>query len=408
MADEQVVTLEAPVNTPQADPFGASWTENPTEVKIETPAATTTEATTTTTTASTDATTVETKVEDEILDPKDWLKRELDVDDISVLKAEREEYKKLKETPLTAAEIKFADEQSKHIHELIRDGKKKEVRQFLETQEKIDSLVSAEVNKETADDIIKLGMQLKYKDLSPKEIEYKFNKEYGLPKEPVQSDSELDEDFAARKSEWQEKVQDIVMTKIIEAKLAKPELEKAKVQLVLPEINKPEPQNQQPTQESLAAQEAAMKQVRENFLNKLESDISKVEGFTTKVKDESVEIPVAFKIPDEDKAAIKTRLQEGFDLNAYMDKRWFPEGNPNIEQIVSDIFQLENRDKIHSGIANNAANQRLVEYIKAIKNPSINNDKTPQQTFDNSQSGKTVSPFSQGAWSEKPPVLINN
>lgn len=409
MAEEQVVTLEAPVTTPQANPFGDSWTETPTEIKLETPAATppVTEPPATTTPPA--ATIPPTTDADEIIDTKEWLKREFGVEDVAVLKAERDEYKRLKETPLTAAEIKFADDQSKQIHELIRDGKRKEVRQFLETQEKIESLVGAEVNKDTADDIIKLNMQLKFKDLSPKEIDYKFNKEYSIPKEPVQATDELDEDFAARKSDWQEKVQDIVMTKIIEAKLAKPELEKAKVQLVLPEINKQEPQTQQPSQESLAAQELAIKQVRDNFLNKLESDFSKVEGFTTKVKDESVEIPVSFKIPDEDKVAIKARLQEGFDVNAYIDKRWFPDGNPNIEQIVSDIFELENRDKVHSGIANNAASQRLVEYIKASKNPSITNGVTSQQTFNPQQSGQqTISPFSQGAWSEKPPAVIHN
>src|SRR5690349_21236433 len=128
--------------------------------------------------------------EEEILDTKVWLKRELEVDDIAVIKQEREEYKKLKEAAQTPAEIKFANEQSKHLHELIREGKGKEVRQFLETQEKLETYSSVEVNKDTAADIIKLGMQLKYKDLTPKEIDYKYNKQFSIPKEPVQSTTE--------------------------------------------------------------------------------------------------------------------------------------------------------------------------------------------------------------------------
>jgi len=47
--EDQVVTLEAPTTTQQADPFGNSWTETPTEVAVDkqtsavpdTPAATT-------------------------------------------------------------------------------------------------------------------------------------------------------------------------------------------------------------------------------------------------------------------------------------------------------------------------------------------------------------------------------
>src|SRR5687767_4510270 len=45
---------------------------------------------------------------EEVLDQKDWLKREFDVDDVAVLKAEREELRKLKEAP--APEIKFENE----------------------------------------------------------------------------------------------------------------------------------------------------------------------------------------------------------------------------------------------------------------------------------------------------------
>lgn len=410
MAEETQV-IETPQEQAQEQPApspfsSAAWSEDLPEVK---PAG---EAAVATTTTETVAATTETTVtqpaasEDEILDPKVWLKREFDVDDVAILKAEREELKKLKETGATPSEIKFANEQSKLVHELIREGKTKEVRQYLETQERIESVVSAEVNKDNAADIIKLGMQLKYKDLTPDEINYKYEKQYGLPKEPKQAVDELDEDFEARKAEWQEKVSDIQVNKVIEAKLIKPEIQSAAAKLVLPELTQKQPEG--PSQESLAAQTEAMKKVRENFLNKLESEYSKVEGFTTKVKDESVELPITFKIPDEEKVAIKERFKAGIDLNDFIDKRWSDEaGNPKIDQIISDIYSLENLDKVLSGVANNAANQRLAEHIKANKNVNING-KTPQQTFEQTGGNQKISPFSKDAWSETPPSLVNN
>ena len=405
MAEEQVVTLEAPVTTPQADPFGASWTEAPTEVKLENPA-TPTPTPVTEPPVVTPTVTTTTNDKEEVLDIKDWLKREFEIDDVAVLKAERDELKKFKEAPPTPAEIKFADDQSKIIHELLREGKKKEVRQFLETQERLETYTTAEVNDDTAPDIIKLGMQLKYKDLSPKEIEYKFNKEFGLPKEPTMLDGELEDEFNQRKSEWQDKVNDIRMNRNIEAKLTKPELDKLKSQIVLPELSKPVPQIEQPTQESLEA----AKRDREAFLNKLESDYVKFDGYTTTVKDESVELPISFKTSDEAKVAIKERFKAGFDINGFLDGRWSDaNGQQKVEQIISDIFILENLDKVLSGVANKAAADRLAEHIKAGKNISLTNSKTSQQTFDPTQSGQQkVSPFSQGAWSEKPPALINN
>ena len=390
MEDEKTTTETQVEEAPVVSPFGTSaWTETAPEVKTE---------------QVIEAVKTEEKpVVEEIPVPKEWLKKEFDVDDYSVLKAEREELKTLKANPPATGEVKFENAQSKQIYELLKEGKGKEVRQFLETQEKIDSYVSAEVTNDTAADIIKLGMQLKYKDLSAKEIDYKFNKEFGIPREPMRRDDELDEEYDTRKAEWQEKVGDVEMNRNIEAKLLKPELEKAKAQLVLPEISKPVVQANEPTQEQLDN----ITKARENFLQTLESNYSKVEGFTTKVKDESVEIPISFKIPDEDKVAIKGRLQQGLDVNDFMDKRWFDDkGNAKVDQIITDLYQLENLDKILSGVANKSASQRLIEHRKQVSNININGNGF-QETFNNQNGGNNTSPFAKDAWSEKPP-LINN
>ena len=242
-------------------------------------------------------------------------------------------------------------------------------------------------------------MKLKYKDLTQTEIEYKYNKQFGFPKEPQPKDDDLEGEFEARKAQWQDTINDIKMNKIIEAKLAKPELENLKSKIVLPELPKTEtPQlANQPTEQEL-------KQARDNFLQTLNSGYSKVAGFTTKVKDELVEIPISFKIPAEDKIAIKGRLEQGMNVDEYMDKRWFDEnGKPKVDQIISDIYELENRDKVHSGIANDAAAKRLDAYIKASKNLNVNGTGMPQQTFQPQNNGN-VSPFGRDAWSEKVPI----
>ena len=406
MADEQVVTLEAPVTTPQADPFGASWTENPTEVKLEAPAATPAD----TPPAATEpiSTTPVTKTEDEILDPKDWLKREFEIDDVEVLKAERAELKKLKETGLTAAEIKFENEKSKQVHELLRAGKVDDVIEIYNTQKKIEKVLSAEINKDTAGDIIKLGMQLKFKDLSPDEINYKYNKQFAIPKEPVQGD-ELDEDFAAIKAAWQEQVTDIQMNKIIEAKLAKPELEAANSKLILPELSKPEPTQYKPTQEELDKFDKTVA----DFTNKVDNDLKTLNELSVTFKDEAVEITSSYALSDVEKSQISAQLkkfaEENFNANAILADRWVnQDGTLNVSRMTRDLARLNADEKIDQKFAQDAATKRLVQYRKEIGNINVNVGNTPQQTFDPTKSGQVVSPFAQGAWSEKPPVLINN
>lgn len=399
--EEVVVTAPVQETTPQIgviqSPFGNVWSETPIEQKVEV-----------TPTPNTEQTTIPQPavVQDEILDPKDWLKREFEIDDPEILKQQIKEYRELKNKPPTPQEIKFADDQSKQVYELLVDGKIDAVVDIYSLKKKVNKILSAEVNKDTAADFIKLNMGLKYGDLTADEIEYKFNKEYGLPKEPKQLDSETDEDFLTRKSDWQDTVNDVIQNRVIDAKLAKPEIEKAKSQINLPQLTaKPV----EPSQESLAAAAEQARIQREGFINKLESDYVKFDGFTTTVKDESVDIPVSFKAPDDAKVAIKERFKAGFDLNEFIDKRWSDEnGNQKIDQLISDIYVLENLDKIISGIANNAANQRLVEYRKVASNININKAGTPQQTFNPNQSGQQkVSPYSQGAWSETPPVNHN-
>lgn len=311
--------------------------------------------------------------EEEILDVNEWLKREFEVDDVNIIKQEREAYKKLKETP-PAEEIKFANDQSKQLHELYREGKWKEANKILEQQEKIETYISANVDATTAPEIIKLGMSLKYKDLTPKEIDYKYNKEFATPKEPVQAADELDTDFEMRKGEWQEKVNDIEMNKVIEAKLMRPELEKLKTQLILPEISKKDaqPSAPQPTQEDLEAD----RKMKETFLKNAENSVKKLMEISTSVKDKDVDLSVKYGISTDQQANISKKMatfaESGFNANALLAERWVnADMTLNTDQIAEDMFWLENRKDVLQKSNTEAANQRLEAYIKGKKNINL-------------------------------------
>ena len=399
MAEEQVVTLEAPVATPQADPFGASWSETPTEVVLETP---------TPTPVDTPPNAPVTKIEDEILDPKDWLKREFEVDDVEVLKAERAELKKLKETGLTAAEIKFENDQSKQVYELLRAGKTDEVVEIYNNKKKIERALASEISASTAPDIIKLGMQLKFKDLTPEEIEHRYKKEFSLPKEPVQNDDELDGEFEIRKNEWQREYNDKVTDIIIEAKLLRPEVESSNAKLILPELSKSEPTAYKPTQDELDK----FTQRVSDFTNKVDNDLKTLNELSVTFKDDAVEITSSYALSDVEKNQISAQLkqfaEENFNANVILADRWLnQDGTLNVSKMTRDLARLNSDEKIDQKFAQEAATKRLVQYRKVAGNINVNGG-TPQQTFDQTEGGKTVSPFSQGAWSEKPPVLIHN
>ena len=175
--------------------------------------------------------------QEEVVDANEYLKTNLGYESWEAAKAEIEELRQLKANP-TKAEIKYENEVSQKLAQAWMAGKTDEVFEYLNEQRQLDRLTTAEVSKDTADEIIKLGMKLRYKDegLNETEIAYKFNKQYSIPKEPVELASETAEEFEQRHNDWKEQVADIEMSKIIDAKVAKRDLEAAKQKLVLPTV----------------------------------------------------------------------------------------------------------------------------------------------------------------------------
>lgn len=294
-----------------------------------------------------------------------------------------EELNSLKNKP-ASAEVKFENEFNEKLFKAIQGGKHKEVSQLLMQQEKLESLTTTEVNKDTASDIIKLSMQLKYKDLTPSEIEYKFNKQFSIPKEPIQRIDEDDEDFETRKSDWKETVQDIEMTKIIEAKLAKPELEKAKSSISLPEIDNPVDEDYLQYKKLLEEQS----KVDEDVLKAYKSFTPKEIETKINFKDEPNKIAFDFQYePDSESFNKSVDMALNFDL--FFEKFKNQDGSPDRKKFLDAIHFAVNKDKI------------LMEAIKQTKNATIKsflpdnsngggNKYTPQSNTESSEIDKLM------------------
>lgn len=305
--------------------------------------------------------------------PKDWLKKEFDIEDPAILKAEIQELKNIKANPPKAEEIKFKDEQSQHIHELLREGKpenKKAVREFLQTQEQIDELSGiAEVNKDNAEDIIKLQIKLANKTLSTKEIEFEYKQLYTPTKEPVQKATEDDDDFKERHDDWEEQVSMIEMRRIVAAKKAQPELSKLKTELELPEITKIEPTQKQLTPDELAI----VKQEQEKFLQNADAALKAFEGFNVNYKGNDVEVESNYALSDDEKTSVlgkmKLLAENGYDANAIFAEKWInTDGSFNFNQMAKDIATLETDDKRSQKYVSDTVAKAKLGFIKEKHN----------------------------------------
>lgn len=261
--------------------------------------------------------------------------------------------------PPVATEIKFENEQSEKVFKLLQENKIPEVIAFYAEQAQLDKLLSAEINKDTAADIVKMSMQKKYSGLTKDQIDYRFNKSFGVPAEPKKDELEDEDDFKIRHADWKQKAQDAEMELIIEANVLKPDLEAAKIKLVLPNIEQASDPNYQ-----------AYLQAQEDAKGKAQVDAETIEAYKSfkpeeleqkvNFKDEPNKIDFDFKfVPDAEgfKKAIESVDPEKF-FSSYKNQ----DGTPNRKKFLEDIYFSQNREKV----IREAINQGKNAAIKAM------------------------------------------
>lgn len=294
----------------------------------------------------------------------EWFK-ELGFESADEAKAEVPELKKLKGQQPVVEEIKFANDDSKRFFDYLKDGKEDDVLNYLSQKKKLEKYISVDITDDTAADVVKMAMAQKYKDLTPDEVEYKFKKQFSIPKEPVLDVD--DEDSVLAHNEWKQKANEVKMDLLIEAKLLKPELEKLKSELVLPDIQGSKKSAVAPSKEDLEKVE----KLRTSYLERLTDSMKTFNGFASQYKNEDVDVSAQYTVTDEEKAALKTEL-ETFDVEDFVITRWFNEdGTPNAKQMVEDIYLLRNKEKVFQKLTSETGAKVWDKYAGKAKNISV-------------------------------------
>lgn len=309
--------------------------------------------------------------EEDIVDELEYLEKQTGFkswDDIKNLKSQYEELQQKAQTP---AEIKFANDESKRLFDAWTAGKEDEVLNFFDNKRKLSKAADM-----PAADAIKLHLQQTNPHYKPEDVEDIFDERYSVPRKPVQQMGEEDESFEDRMTEYTTRVAKVQRAIERDSVTAKQELAKRITELVPPEIPQPKPEQQVADPKVLEN----LENVRKGFIQKMESEYGSFDGFNTKVKDESVELPINFKIDEKDDAEIKQIMQKAvfdkLDVNDYFTERWFAKDQsgaliPNIQKMKADFYLLEKTEKLLQGIANKGATERRLHLMKANSNINV-------------------------------------
>lgn len=291
-----------------------------------------------------------------------------------------------KENPIE--QFKYANEASKQVHELLLEGKTDVVLDILNQQKKLDKLLTAPMDKTVAADIVKLKLE-GTGGLSKEQIDYKFNKMYGIPKEPIQKSTEEDEDFNERVNEWKEVVKNAEMDLLIDAELAKPELQKLKIDLVLPKIQNNNATVLEPTPAELEQEQNALVE----FIKNASDAVNSFDGLSVSYKDKDVDIQSTYSLSDEEKTKINGQMKlladKNYNSNAIFAERWVNADNSfNYKQIADDLATLETRDKAAQKFVSDTTAKAKIQFMKEKHNTDLGStnkgdlqleDKTTQQ-----------------------------
>lgn len=329
--------------------------------------------------------------DEEIVDGDAYLKSQLGYDTWDAAKQEIEELRKLRENAQTTAEIKFANEQSEKLFLALKEGKEEDVYSFFTAKRELEKVANLDVTKPSdAAQLIKLNLKFKHQadGLNSDEIDYLFQERYSIPAKPVQSLDETDDEYAEVVTEWENKVKMVEKRMVIDAKLAKPEIDKFKTELVLPDIQKAPETNNEPTPEELEK----VQKNKDAYLTAVQKSLEELSGINVMYKDEEVEIPIAYEISNENKAKLKPILENLYSSFDYLFNRWKAEdGSFDAKKIASDILLLEDKEMIFQKIANEAGAKRIAHQIKTKSNIQVGDGASGQQRV--SIGGQNVTPF---------------
>jgi hypothetical protein len=324
--------------------------------------------------------------ERETYDANEYLRMQLGFDDWDSAKSQIEELRRLKENQ--GSSIEFENDQSRTLYEYIRENKEDELITFLQEKKLVERLYNAEVKDiGTASDIVKLSMYQKNKTLEPEEINFLFNEKFAVPAKPQQQPDEFDADYEQRVASWENRVNEIEKKLIIEAKLAKPELESYRSSYVLPDLT-PRQSFEGPSQEELESRQRVVSE----FSSSVDQIVNSFDGFNATVRDEGADFNVAYVPSYEERQSVATQLktlaESELNANVIFADRWVNDDMTiNTQQMAKDLFLLQNEGKITQKYVNEAANRRLALHLKNQSNINFNNQ-TQSNTFapDNIQS----------------------
>lgn len=247
------------------------------------------------------------------------------------------------------AQIKFENETSEAIYNLLLEGKVNEVVDALSTKQFAEN-----INTQSDEDVLKAYIKINNPEFDDDDIEAEYSEKYQI------DEYQFDESKLKRE---QKKLTQRIKSDVQEAKEF---FEGLAQEIKLPELNR----QTQSAQESFpedAEYEALIQEQRSMFLQSLDGVEKRVTALPFQWKDDKANIAIngKFEIPAQELLKYRSSAE---DIETYNVNRYYQDGKYLGDKMVRDLYVVDNFDKILTSAISQAVNQTRLEMLKQSKN----------------------------------------
>jgi len=290
----------------------------------------------------------EQQTEEEVLDEEDFIKQRTDgkYSSWDELQAALQEQQ--------AQQIKFENETSEALYNLIAEGKINEVADILYNKK-----IADEIKTKPDEEVLKSYIKFKNPEFDNEDIEAEYQEKYSI------DEFAFDESKLKRE---QKKLNQKVRTDVSEARQF---FESMSEEIKFPQYAKAQQQDE--PQEDMEAQEE-----RQKFLDSLNGVENRIGSIPFNWKDDKASLTINGKYEVPAQEASKYR-QAAESLQDYYGERYYQDGKYNSEKLLKDLYIADNFEKIVQSVISQTANQTRLEMLKQRKN--ITTDVEQQATY---------------------------
>lgn len=285
--------------------------------------------------------------EEEVLDEEDFIKQRTD----GKYSSWEELQTALQEQQ--TQQIKFENEASEVLYNLIAEGRINEVADILYNKK-----IADEVKTKADDEVLKSYIKFQNPEFDNDDIEAEYQERYSI------DEFAFDESKLKRE---QKKLNQKVKTDVSEAREF---FESMSEEIKFPQYTQ---QQQVEPQEDTEAQEE-----RNKFLESLNGVESRIGAIPFNWKDDKASLSIngKFEIPAQEASKYREAAES---LQDYYGERYYQDGKYNSEKLLKDLYIADNFEKIAQSIISQTANQTRLEMLKQRKN--ITTDTEQQGTY---------------------------